>query len=96
VLKECNERPDFEIREKLHLAQKIELDSHESNNDSGCDRVLPLDEEVIKRHRLSLEEIHAILRFQDYEPGLPNEVLVLTINILHFFHCIRNCNHMLP
>ena len=78
VLKEYNERPNYKNsknEEKFDPAQKFELNFHESDDDPGRERVLPLDEEVIKRHRLCLDEIHAIPRFKDYEPGLPNEVL---------------------
>ena len=80
VLKEYNERPNYKNSkndERHDPAQKFELNSHESDDDPGCECVLPLDEEVIKRHRLCLDDIHAIPRFKDYEPGLPNEVLYL-------------------
>ena len=44
----------------------------------GCtdedERIIPLDEEVIKRHRLTLNEIRALPRFKEYEPGIPSRV----------------------
>ena len=51
--------------------------SDESNDNNGSERVVPLDEEVIKRHRLNLEQIHAIPRFKDYRSGYPSEVLCI-------------------
>ncbi|XP_028400022.1 RNA-binding protein 41-like isoform X2 [Dendronephthya gigantea] len=49
----------------------------ECTTDSCSERILPLDEEVIKRHRLTLDDIRAIPRFKDYQPGSPNEVLYI-------------------
>ena len=80
VLKEYSEKQNCkntEIQGTIHRAQEIETcnSDYESDDDHGCERVIPLDEEVIKRHRLSLDDIHAIPRFNDYQPGVPNEVL---------------------
>lgn len=46
-------------------------------DDNGNECIIPLDEEVIKRHRLTVEEIRQIPRFKDYVPGPPTQVLYL-------------------
>ncbi|CAB4040409.1 RNA-binding 41-like, partial [Paramuricea clavata] len=82
VLMEYNEKRNCknqEIKGNIGRAQEGEVCNthYESDDDHGSERVLPLDEEVIKRHRLTLDEIHSIPRFRDYQPGFPNEVLYI-------------------
>ena len=71
---------DTEIKGNSSHAQENRISdsvSDESDGNNGTERVLPLDEEVIKRHRLNLEQIHAIPRFKDYRSGYPSEVLCI-------------------
>lgn len=102
VLMEYNEKRNCknqEIKGNIDRAQEGEVCNthYESDDDHGSERVLPLDEEVIKRHRLTLDEIHSIPRFKDFQPGFPNEVLLVKYNILcrkalHFLsptHAVR-------
>lgn len=84
VLKKYNDKQDSmnsEIKRKTLVVQENDIclskddePDDESVNDPCSERVLPLDEEVIKRHRLTLDDIRAIPRFKDYQPGSPNEV----------------------
>ncbi|XP_046852262.1 RNA-binding protein 41-like [Xenia sp. Carnegie-2017] len=71
--------------EKRSVSQKVDGESDmgvdgEDESD-GCtdedERIIPLDEEVIKRHRLTLNEIRALPRFKEYEPGIPSRVLYI-------------------
>lgn len=77
VLSEYNEKQQkHQSRKNEADAVEGEVGDCESDDDDVVveQRVLSLDEEVIKRHRLSLDEIRMIPRFKDYHPGIPNEV----------------------
>ena len=82
--KEKENSTNSEIEGNLPQKNRMYDADDEPDDNSGSEPVLPLDEEVIKRHRLSLEQIHAIPRFKDYQPGHPTEVLCIfsAVNVL--------------
>lgn len=60
-----------------HLRTEARLCGEAKKDDNDCDVILPLEEEVIKRHRLTIDEIRQIPRFKDYDAGPPTQVLYL-------------------
>lgn len=67
----CSLNQSDDLESETRFNNESELDDYESNV------ILPLDEEVIKRHRLTLDEIRQTPRFKDYMPGPPSQVHII-------------------
>ena len=79
VLKEYNSKQDKKSSERTlnqpeHLRTGSCLAEEASGDNKNSEVILPLEEEVIKRHRLTIDEIREIPRFKDYDAGSPTQV----------------------